>query len=598
MSVAVPVALWGLLVLPLIVFLYMLRTRRQDLPVSTLLLWQRARRDLAARRPARRFERSLLLLLQLLAAALLVGALARPQVRLHGASGMGTVVVVDSSASMQARDVAPSRFAGALAQAHAVVDAARGPVMVVDAAASPRIVQRFADASDAHRALGALRPTDGPSRLDQAVTLALGQRLAGGVRVEVFTDRAGAQLPGVGYHVVGAEAANVGIAAVTVEQAPGGSTLVVQVHNAGPRAEQVPLLVMQGARRLAARTITAGPGAVSSVAIPISATGVLRVILDREDLLSVDNTAFAIAGARPPRVLVAGTPDRVLAEALAAIPVRFTGVQRITSEALAAADVVILNRTPPEELPPGNYLLLGTTAPNLPLEVQNRIRAPQVVRWSVRHPVMRYVALEDVRIGEALVLVPKGGEVLAEGVTPLVWAYEGQGVRAVVIAFTLEQSDLPLHMAFPIFLQNALTWLGGAQRIYQAGSPIILPSRGASDAELQEPDGTRRHLQPSGGRFVVPSADRVGTYVLRTGAREEVLVVNPAAEEISIAPVRVPSSAAARAPESARGLADTWRLLLLLAVAVLVVEWWLWLRTLPRRRVRRPEAYLLRPERP
>ena len=597
MSVAAPGALWGLVVLPLIVLLYMLRTRRQDLPVSTLLLWQRARRDLTAHRPVRRFERSLLLLLQLCAAALLVLALARPQLRLPGTAEAGTVIVVDTSASMQARDVPPSRFASAVVQAHAAVDAAPGAVMVVDAAASPRIAAPFGDAGSAHRTLASLRPTDGPSRVDQAVTLALGQRSPGGLRVEVFTDRAGAALPGVTYHVVGRSTANVGIAAVAVEQVQKGSILVVQVDNAGPRAERVPLIVTQGARRLGARTVLAAPGTVTSVALPVAASGVVRITLAREDVLSVDNTAHAIAGARPPRVIVAGAPDRVLAEALAAIPVRFAPAQRITAETLAAADVVILNRTPPAELPPGNYLLLGTTAPNLPIEVAGRIRAPQVLRSAVRHPVMRYVSLDDVAIGEGLRLIPKGGEVLAEGETPLLWAYEGDGVRAIVSAFTLDQSDLPLRVAFPIFLQNALTWLGGAERVYQAGAPIILPSRALADAELQWPDGTRQRLASSGGRFVVPAAERAGVYVFRAGTREDVLVVNPSAEEIAIAPVYAPPATAAQGPVTARGLSDLWRALLVLAVAVLCLEWWLWLRALPRRRTRRRDAYLLRPER-
>lgn len=597
MNLAAPGALWGLLVLPLIVLLYMLRTRRHDLPVSSLLLWQRARRDLAAHRPVRRFERSLLLLLQLLAAALLVFALARPQLHLPGTADLGTVIVIDTSASMQARDITPSRFAAAVAQAQAVIDAAPGAVMIIDAAASPRIASPFVDAPAAHRTLAALRPTDGLSRVDHAVTLALGQRSPGGMRVDVFTDRAGIVLPGVRYHVVGTSPANVGIAAVAIEQVESGSVLVVQVHNAGTRAERVPLLVTQGTRRLATRTVTAGAGTVTSVALPVSASGVVRVTLGHEDVLSVDNTAHVIAGARPPRVVVAGVSDRVLAEALAAIPVRFTPTQRITPEALAAADVVILNRTPPAELPPGNYLLLGTTAPNLPLQATGRVRAPQVLRWAVRHPVMRYVTLEDVTIGEALRLVPKGGEVLAEGETPLVWAYEGDGVRAIVSAFTLDQSDLPLHVAFPIFLQNALTWLGGAERVYQAGAPVIVPSRALAEAELQWPDGTRQRILASAGRFVVPAAERVGVYVLQTGTREDVLVVNPSAEEIAIAPVYAAAGPAARAPVTARGLSDMWRLLLVLAVVVLSLEWWLWLRALPRRRGRRREAYLLRPER-
>ena len=597
MSFAVPAALWGLLVLPVIVLLYMLRTRRQDLPVSTLLLWQRARQELAAHRPVRRFERSLLLLLQLLAALLLVLALARPQVRLPGAADVGTVVVMDVSASMQATDVSPSRFALALAQAHAAVEAAPGPVMIVAAAAAPRIVAPFGERSAAHGILDALRPTDGSARIDQAVTLALGQRRPGGVRVEVFTDRAGAAVPGVRYHVLGQSGANVGIASVAVEPVQRGSLLVVQVHNAGPLAQRVPVVVSQNGRRLGVRSVIAGAGAVTSVTLPIAASGVVQIALEHADILPVDDTAHAIAGAPPPRVVLAGAADRVLAEALAAIPVRVTPAQRVTPEVLAAADVIILNRTAPAELPPGNYLLLGTTGLNLPVEVRERIRGPQVLRWATRHPVMRYVRMDEITIGEALRLVPRGGEVLVEGETPLLWAYEGEGIRAIVSAFTLDQSDLALHLAFPILLQNALSWLGGAERVYPAGGPIILPSRDASEAEVQWPDGTSRRLASTGGRFVIPAADRAGLYVVRAGTREEVLVVNPSPEEIAVAPLAAPSPGAAAAVLTARGTSDVWRFLIFVAVALLALEWWLWTRALPRKRPRRGDAYLLRPER-
>src|SRR5438034_774447 len=83
------------------------RARRQDVPISSVLLWQRARQDLLAHMPVRRLERSLLLLLQLLVASLVVLALARPQLALPAASGPATALVMDTSASMQATDVVP-----------------------------------------------------------------------------------------------------------------------------------------------------------------------------------------------------------------------------------------------------------------------------------------------------------------------------------------------------------------------------------------------------------------------------------------------------------------------------------------------------------
>ena len=91
MTFGAPAAFWGLLALPLFVLLYLLRVRRRDQPVSSILLWRRSAPSLAASRPSRRIERSVLLLLQLLAAASLVVGLARPAAVGQGVAGRDVV---------------------------------------------------------------------------------------------------------------------------------------------------------------------------------------------------------------------------------------------------------------------------------------------------------------------------------------------------------------------------------------------------------------------------------------------------------------------------------------------------------------------------
>ncbi|HXF81670.1 MAG TPA: VWA domain-containing protein [bacterium] len=580
MSLDAPAALWGWLILPVIVLLYLLRSRRQQVPQSTLILWQRARRDLAAQRPARRLERSVLLLLQLLIAALLVLALARPRLAAPGGAPL-TVLVVDVSASMQATDVAPSRFAIATALAREQAAAARGEVMVISAGARPVVVAPPGDALAARAALAALRPTDGPGRLDLAITLALGQRRGGAPpRVAVFTDRAGAPIPGVAYHVVGRSSRNVGISRVAVEREGDRSVLSIQVLNAGPALERVPVAVALDGVALTERLLAVPAGAVASLTVPVAGAGSARIALRVADLLAVDNVAYAVVGAPLPRVLLAGAPDRVLLRALEAIPVKVVS-PRVTPETLSAADIVVLNRAPPTELPPGNYLLLGTTAPNLPLTAAGTTTGGAALRWTARHPVMRYVDLRGVVFGEVLRLVPRGGVTLAEGDGPLLWAYDGEGIRAVVAAFTLEQSDLPLHVAFPILLSNIIGWLGGADRIVPVGETVTLPAGGVPQAVLRAPDGTATTIPAVSGRIVLPGMERVGLYTLQRGDRRLTLAVNPVAEESVIAPLAPRGEPAPAALQEVGARRDIWTIVLLLAIGALLAEWALWLRTLP-----------------
>lgn len=600
MRFAFPSVLWLLSVLPLIVLLYMLRAHRQEVPISSVLLWQRARRELAMQFPIRRLERNLLLLLQLVAATLAILALAQPQLTLPVAASTATVLVLDTSASMQATDVPPSRFEVARADARRWLAQPGGPVMVVEAGAMPRALTSFTDRPSAAAALAQLHPTDGPARLNEAIALAVAQRSGqstsraaqgrpfgsaqGRPRVIVYTDRAGPPAPGVVYHVIGRSSRNVGIVGIRTERTVDATHAVIQIRNAGAAPQTAPVTVFLDDRRLLSRTVLLPAGGIAAVPLAVSGRGMLRAQIDLRDDLVIDNTAYAVIGAPLPRVVVIGARDRVLDEAVAASPVQVVATANATADTLASADVVILNHTPPADLPPGNYLLLGTTASNLPVAVDGVVRSPQVLRWKSSHPVMRYVDLTRVQIGEALALQPRGGEVLAEGEVPLIWAAESEGLRVIVVGFTLQQSDLPLQVAFPIFLSNALAWLGGVGQTYHAGQPVIVPARESHEALLTGPAGVAMTVAARGGRFVIPSVDRAGIYTLRAGRREIRLAVNPAPEETEIAPIAPSASSGASVASATAGerRVELWPLSLFLALVVLGAEWFLWLRQLPR----------------
>src|SRR5947209_4888740 len=102
--------LWTLPIGGIIVVMYILKLRRKDVVVSSTFLWRQVIRDVQANAPFQKLRRNLLLLLQLIAAALIIFALARPFQRFFAIGGRNIVVIVDTSASMGATDVQPSRL--------------------------------------------------------------------------------------------------------------------------------------------------------------------------------------------------------------------------------------------------------------------------------------------------------------------------------------------------------------------------------------------------------------------------------------------------------------------------------------------------------
>src|SRR5207244_6428567 len=87
----------GAALLAAVLATYLLRPRRPMRRVSSTFLWLAALHDLEAARPWRRVPPTLLLLLQLAALAMMIGAVARPFLLSNQSTGSFTVVLVDAS---------------------------------------------------------------------------------------------------------------------------------------------------------------------------------------------------------------------------------------------------------------------------------------------------------------------------------------------------------------------------------------------------------------------------------------------------------------------------------------------------------------------
>src|SRR5204862_1036450 len=142
MPFASPLALLGLLFVPAVVAMYLLRLRRRESVVPSTLLWQRLVADVEANAPWQRLRRSLLLLLQLLLVLVLALLAARPFLERPAGLARDLVLVVDASASMGATDETPDRLTVAKAKA---IDALRdlpggGHVSVIAAGRTARVI--------------------------------------------------------------------------------------------------------------------------------------------------------------------------------------------------------------------------------------------------------------------------------------------------------------------------------------------------------------------------------------------------------------------------------------------------------------------------
>ncbi len=94
----------GSIALPTLLILYFLKLRRKKVEISTTLLWKKAVQDLQANAPFQKLRRNILLILQLIALAAIIAAIAQPLREEKRSTGQKHVILIDRSGSMAALD--------------------------------------------------------------------------------------------------------------------------------------------------------------------------------------------------------------------------------------------------------------------------------------------------------------------------------------------------------------------------------------------------------------------------------------------------------------------------------------------------------------
>jgi len=545
---------------PLLLLLYFLKLKRREVLVSSTLLWKRAVQDLQVNAPFQRLRRNLLLLLQLLALAAVLVALAGPVLAWKRGPGQRYVVLIDRSASMSATDVKPSRLEAAKEQAKVFIESMRGGsaislhdasdhAMVIAFDQHAKVMCNFTlDKRQLLAALDAIEPSDGPSRLSEVVTVARAFAQSPGVEANIrsaeetaklvlFSDGRIQDLDGVVvapdelvFHRIGETPDNVAVTAMDARRSyeqPEQVEVFASLANYGaePVTRDVQLAIdgnVQAVRSVTvpARQAQAGevPFKPGQMAVNFSLShreaGVLEVRQLGTDALSRDDVAWSIL--EPPKrlsVLLVTKGNPVLESALQACPLaRLDPCTPAGFDALDPAvftvqqryDVVVLDDHVPARLPLCRYLVLGSPPKgidvNAPRELENQV----IVDWRTQHPVLQYVNLTNLFVAKCHRLeLPRDAEVLAEfNESPALALVRRQGSTYLLAGFDVLQSNWPFEPSFVLFCYNALSFLGaqvgsGGRHELAVGEPISIESVPAETTLLlTRPDATEVELTP------------------------------------------------------------------------------------------------------
>ncbi|MBV9325777.1 MAG: VWA domain-containing protein [Chloroflexi bacterium] len=467
MTLLAPLALAALVVPAAIYVIHWLFGARRRHRVAALFLWADLPQASMGRSRRHLPPFTLLLLLQLLAAVLGVAALARPE--LPARPPRHVALVLDASASMQATDVAPTRFEAARQAAnqrlgglqpsdlvslirageHAELLGQGSPAAVRDAlqkATPGRTAPAIRDAL----ALASARISDTPDRVGQIL---------------LFTDGAWPAPDGVGPLAAAVEVVPTGggsnnqaVTSLVVRMDPTGrgQTAFVELANDSDRAARVPIQLTADGSPLDERQVDIAPRNRTQLSIPLPADAHrISVRLLGQDALSLDDQLDTLAPGGPPRdVDLLGQISDGLRRAIESIP----SLHVRTADAPQPASLTVLAGVLPAQLPAGSLLLVDPPA-NSGRLLGVGLGSGQ--RLEAADPLLQgldLAALQDET--PSIGGVPGWAHVvLGNQQGPLIMQGTLEGHPVVSLTFDPAITGLEKSLAFPLLISNATSVL-------------------------------------------------------------------------------------------------------------------------------------------
>ena len=613
MSLLLPAALAFGIIIPIIFLLYFMRPKRQERVVSSTLLWQQASQDLQASRPWQKLRITALLLLQILAAIVIVLVLARPATFISSPIGGNTIIILQASASMQATDVSPSRFEAARSEISNLIDGL-GPsdqLSLITMAKTPQVLVAFSsDKSQLTSALQRAKVTNQDADLEQALSLAT-SLAAGHTDAQILVIGDGHVLPPdqtlvsafpVRYLQIGTDAPNAALLALASQTIQGKLVALAQIANYSQQQRSIPVELYADGNLVGVQTAILAAGASGALQwgpLPPT-TRFLHARIITQDAMTIDHDAWAIAGgSMHGRVLLVTKGNSFLEASLRlqpnidlyeTTPAKYTNVGNF--------DLTVFDGFVPSNLPSGALFFVNPpTDSNVFGKSGAEISISHISAGSDNQNLLNQVDLSSIHVvrkSHQLTPATWMQPIIVTPETPLLIAGEQDNRRIGVLSFDLHDSDLPLQPTFPILMYNLVNWFlplpvsGNAQ--VAPDTPVTIQAwPGAERITITGPDQQTVTVAPPFPVTAFNNTNKIGIYSVTQITQKQELhgafavnLFDPLQSRLTpSARLPISQSTVFDAGNSAvpHVLREIWPWIAAFLLLVLCAEWWLFSRS-------------------
>jgi Ca-activated chloride channel family protein len=589
-----PVALYGLLTLPLLLIPYLIRRKPRRMVMSSLLLFHEFNPGTSGR-PLGKLRLPPIFFLQLLLLALLILALGEPVFSVRPSN---VAIVIDNSASMQTIEDGKPRFSLAKERSLNILAELDGTAKVDLYLTLPRL-ERVRAASfppaEAASIVAGLEPYDlGDLPVDYNDQLNQIARQQKYDRLYFLTDHpARGEAGAVRVLTVGQPKANLALTALQIHRSSLASSRMdasVEVANLSAQDQKIKILLRGGGIFLSSREIPVAAGKNASATFEaIPAHAYYEAELDGRDALQLDNHRFAVAPAtRSLRILAISPRPQALAS-LRSIP-------GVTLDIISPSDYETTERTGygleifhfsmPAVLPRNPALFVLPPDNNSLVDLARPTSRAVVSSWREPHPLTRYVNFSLFRPSYARAIKPQtaGDTILETSEGSLAFALERQGFRYLVLGFDpfpyLGRENLPVS----IFTLNVLDWFFESAGAKGKATGESIPLAAVEQQHIiVTPRGEKLTLRP--GETSFSRALYQGIYQINHGGEKELFAANlqDSNESDLRDPTVIEIHGANGGHTNASVLFSFWPYLLLASLILMLLEWFIQPKMAPLR---------------
>ena len=479
MSFIYPLGLLGLIGIPILVLIYIIKSKYSEQTVASTYLWELSERFLKRKRPVSPISGIISLALQVLSVLLISLIVAHPVITVKG-SANEYCFVLDASAGMQTVEGGESRFDKAKGEIERIVDSsADGSLFTLikvggDAAV---VFERVEDKRDVKEYLDMIECSDG--EFDVASAIAAAQQKFDsnrGIITYLVTDTAYTSVNNMQVLNVATGATNAAISSAAWDISSGKLTVRASVVSYGEAFSGTVSLYLDGASTPTAVcdvTLEDGVPFGAVLEAPTKSFNSLKLVLSGSDGLAIDNeyAVYDVKSEGTHKILLVSETPFFLETVFAA-----TGNTKITvispdeySSSTKGYGLYVFDCCTPSEMPTDGavwFIDPQGSVPDSGFSVQGDValQRGEPIKLTTSSSTLARTLTSGVK-GEGIELIEYVRCSLYRSFTP-VFTYNGnpvlfagtngKGHREVVFAFDIHNSNLPMLVDFVILASNLM----------------------------------------------------------------------------------------------------------------------------------------------